>query len=81
MAESYNMLAVFGLIAPGHAAAQARAAAERAIQIDPNLSEGHAAYAYALMWGGTGSARRESSKGPSNSAPDMPPHAAGMPNT
>jgi TolB-like protein/Tfp pilus assembly protein PilF len=49
IAESYNMMAIFGLLPPSEVALKSRAAAECAIEIDTSLSEGHAALAYALM--------------------------------
>ena len=49
IAESYDMSAIFGLLPTRQASAKAQQAARRAIEIDPSISEAHAALGYALM--------------------------------
>ncbi len=45
VAEAYDTLAQYGFMLPGEGMEQARRAAERALEIDPNLAEGHVAMA------------------------------------
>jgi len=45
LADAYNQLAQFGYISPKEGMDQARHAAERAIEIDPGLAEGHVSLA------------------------------------
>ena len=49
IAESYDMSAIFGLLPARQASAKAQQAARKAIEIDPSISEAHAALGYALM--------------------------------
>ncbi|HEX7997357.1 MAG TPA: protein kinase [Pyrinomonadaceae bacterium] len=51
LADSYNMLATYGALAPTEAFPKARNAAETALSIDKNLTEAHAALAYAKFRG------------------------------
>ncbi|MBD0325120.1 MAG: tetratricopeptide repeat protein, partial [Pyrinomonadaceae bacterium] len=51
LADSYNMLATYGALAPTEAFPKARNAAETALGIDKNLAEAHAALAYAKFRG------------------------------
>jgi TolB-like protein/Flp pilus assembly protein TadD len=48
VARSYNVMPSFSFMSPKEAMPQAKAAAERALQIDPNLAEAHGALANAL---------------------------------
>src|SRR5205085_6687987 len=43
LADAYNRLAQHGYIAPSQGMEEGRRAAERALQIDPNLAEAHVA--------------------------------------
>jgi tetratricopeptide (TPR) repeat protein len=57
MADSYNVLAQYGYIAPSEGMQQARQAANRALAIDPHLAEAHVSLAavmeaYDWDWGG-----------------------------
>jgi tetratricopeptide (TPR) repeat protein len=45
LADAYNVLAQFGYISPKEGMEQARRAAERALDIDPRLAEGHVSLA------------------------------------
>ncbi|MGH9678679.1 MAG: winged helix-turn-helix domain-containing tetratricopeptide repeat protein [Candidatus Acidiferrales bacterium] len=58
LAESYNMLAITGLLPALEAAEQAREAATRAVEMDESLSEAHRALAFTRMvdwdWDGAG---------------------------
>ena len=51
LADCYNMLATYGASAPTEAFPRARNAAERALAIDNNLAEAHAALAYTKFRG------------------------------
>ncbi|HWT03580.1 MAG TPA: protein kinase [Pyrinomonadaceae bacterium] len=51
LADCYNMLATYGASAPADAFPKARRAAEAALSINNNLSEAHAALAYAKFRG------------------------------
>jgi serine/threonine-protein kinase len=51
LADSYNMLATYGASAPTDAFPKANDAATRALALDNNLAEGHAALAYAKFRG------------------------------
>jgi len=46
LADVYNVVSQYTLIAPGAGYPRAKAAAERAIELDPNSSAGHAALAF-----------------------------------
>jgi TolB-like protein/Flp pilus assembly protein TadD len=55
LADSYNMLAFWGLAAPREVSPKAKTAADKALEIDKNLEEGHAArgwvrFAYEWSW-------------------------------
>lgn len=58
LAESYNMLAIAGLLPPQEAIEQARVAATKALEMDDSLSEAHTALAFTRMvnwdWEGAG---------------------------
>jgi len=59
-AECYNMMGYWGVAAPGEVFPNGRSAAARALEIDENLAEGHAARAWALLaydWDWTGAER------------------------
>ena len=45
IADSYGIMSAYGYAAPNDVFPQAKAAARRALQIDPDLAEAHAAYA------------------------------------
>ncbi len=49
LADCYNMLATYGASAPTDAFPRARNAAERALAINPNLADAHAALAYTIF--------------------------------
>jgi eukaryotic-like serine/threonine-protein kinase len=49
LADCYNLLGSYGAIRPRDAFPRARAAAMRALQLDPNLAEAHTSLAYALQ--------------------------------
>jgi tetratricopeptide (TPR) repeat protein len=48
MADCYNVMGFFAYDRPGTAYTRARAAAERALEIDPNLAEAHCSLGYVL---------------------------------
>ena len=48
IAEAYNQMPVYAFLSPNEAAPQAKAAANRALEIDPTLAEAHTAMANAL---------------------------------
>ncbi|HYL64232.1 MAG TPA: winged helix-turn-helix domain-containing protein [Candidatus Methylomirabilis sp.] len=50
IADCYSMLCWYGALAPAEAGARSAAAARRAIEHDPALSEPHASLALALFW-------------------------------
>jgi TolB-like protein/tetratricopeptide (TPR) repeat protein len=58
LAESYNMLAITGLVPAADASVQAREAARKALELDESLSEAHTALGFTLMldwdWDGAG---------------------------
>ncbi len=49
LADVYNLLGTYGHMAPADSFPRARAAALRAIQLDPNLAEAHTSLAYAVQ--------------------------------
>lgn len=49
LADVYNLLGTYGNLPPADAFPRARAAALRAIELDPNLAEAHTSLAYALQ--------------------------------
>lgn len=51
LAESYDLLPEYGGIDRAEAFTRAKAAAERAIALDPNLAAGHRARAFAMFYG------------------------------
>jgi tetratricopeptide (TPR) repeat protein len=51
LAESYDLLPQFGQAGLGESLKKAEAAADRAIALNPNLAEAHAAKAFALFFG------------------------------
>jgi serine/threonine-protein kinase len=60
MSDGYNQLSQFGYMAPSEAMAKARRAAEQALDLDPNLAEGHvslAAVMEAYDWNWKGAER------------------------
>ncbi len=50
LAETYELLPEYGHVDQDEAYEQARNAATRAIELDPNLAAGHRALAFALFW-------------------------------
>jgi len=48
VADSYGVMTAYGYAAPNEVVPQAKAAAQRALQLDPDLAEAHAAYAKLL---------------------------------
>jgi TolB-like protein/DNA-binding winged helix-turn-helix (wHTH) protein/Tfp pilus assembly protein PilF len=60
LADAYNVLADYALIAPKEAGPRAQAAASKALALDPTLAEAHAALAYSrwnFEWDWTGAER------------------------
>ena len=51
LADCYNLLPEYAAMPPAQAFPLAKAAAERALALAPNLADAHAAYAFALFWG------------------------------
>jgi tetratricopeptide (TPR) repeat protein len=51
LGNAYNLLAQYGDMKPGEAYPLARAAAEKAIALDPNLADGYSALGFALFYG------------------------------
>jgi TolB-like protein/predicted Ser/Thr protein kinase len=49
MAEAYNTIGYWGNVAPGEAFPKAKQAAQKALNIDPDLAEAHGALAYTLF--------------------------------
>ncbi len=49
VAECYNMMAFWGAAAPREVSSKAKAAANEAVELDPNLSEGHTARGWARL--------------------------------
>lgn len=50
LADSYQLLALYGFIAPREAMDKARAAAEKAVQLDANSAEGYTSLAWIRSW-------------------------------
>ncbi|NIN73120.1 MAG: tetratricopeptide repeat protein [Gemmatimonadetes bacterium] len=50
LADTYNLLAVYWMLPPDEAVPLARAAAERALELDPNLAEAHTCLAHIHTW-------------------------------
>ena len=61
LADSYNLLREFSVMPSGEAFSRARAAAEKAVELDPTAAEAHTSLAFALFWGSAdiGGAQRE----------------------
>jgi tetratricopeptide (TPR) repeat protein len=59
LANAYNLLAQYGVMKPGEAYPLAKAAAEKAIALDPRLADGHGALGFALFYGFRDLARSE----------------------
>lgn len=51
LGNAYNLLAQYGAMKPGEAYPLARAAAEKAIALDPKLADGYGALGFALFYG------------------------------
>jgi tetratricopeptide (TPR) repeat protein len=51
LADCYNLLREFSAMPPSEAYPRARAAAEKAVEIDPSSAEAHNSLAFALFWG------------------------------
>jgi tetratricopeptide (TPR) repeat protein len=51
MADSYNLLREYSAMPPQEAFPRARAAASRAVELDPNSAEAHTSLAFASFWG------------------------------
>jgi tetratricopeptide (TPR) repeat protein len=49
LADSYSMLAVYGVVPPGEAYPKARAAARRALELNTSLAEAHLSTAYVAL--------------------------------
>ncbi len=50
IADAFNFLGLFGFMPPQQAYSRARAAAEKALEIDPELAEPHASLGWIAMW-------------------------------
>jgi len=51
LADSYNLLREFSIMPASEAYPRARAAAQKAVELDPNSAEAHNSLAFALFWG------------------------------
>jgi tetratricopeptide (TPR) repeat protein len=51
MADSYNLLREYSAMPPQEAFPRARAAASKAVELDPNSAEAHTSLAFASFWG------------------------------
>jgi tetratricopeptide (TPR) repeat protein len=51
LGNAYNLLAQYGVMKPGDAYPLAKAAAEKAIALDPKLADGYSALGFALFYG------------------------------
>lgn len=51
LADSYNMLGFYSMIAPNQAFPRAKAAALKALAIDDSIAEAHASFGFATFWG------------------------------
>jgi tetratricopeptide (TPR) repeat protein len=51
LADSYNLLREYGTMPPQEAFPRARAAASKAVELDPNSAEAHNSMAFATYWG------------------------------
>jgi DNA-binding SARP family transcriptional activator len=50
LADCYNLLSLYSLLPPNETMPQARAAGEKALQLDPSLAEAHASRAYTCLY-------------------------------
>jgi adenylate cyclase len=50
LADSYNLLSAYGAASPADSFPQAKAAAEKALELDDTLAEAHTPLAYVLAW-------------------------------
>jgi len=51
LADTYNLLREYSTMPPIEAEQRARAAAQKAVELDPNLAEAHTSLAFAEFWG------------------------------
>lgn len=51
LADTYNLLREYSAMPPQEAFPRARAAASKAVELDPNSAEGHNSLAFATFWG------------------------------
>jgi tetratricopeptide (TPR) repeat protein len=51
LADTYNLLREYSAMPPQEALPRARAAASKAVELDPNSAEGHNSLAFATFWG------------------------------
>jgi tetratricopeptide (TPR) repeat protein len=51
LADCYNLLREFSVMPPAEAFPRARAAAQKAVELDPGSAEAHNSLAFALFWG------------------------------
>ena len=51
LADCYNLLREFSVMPPAEAFPRARAAAQKAVELDPSSAEAHNSLAFALFWG------------------------------
>ncbi len=51
LADCYNLLREFSVMPPGEAYPRALAAAQKAVELDPNSADAHTSLAFALFWG------------------------------
>ena len=51
LADSYNLLREYSAMPPGEAFPRARAAATKAVELDPNSADAHNSLAFATFWG------------------------------
>lgn len=51
LADSYSLLREYGTMPTADAEQRARAAAQKAVELDPNLAEAHTSLAFAEFWG------------------------------
>ena len=83
LADAYGLLAQFGVMAPAAAVPLARAAALRALELDPRSSEAHASHAMigVVVPTGSGTRPRRSTGGRSSATPATPPPTTGSRST
>lgn len=51
LADCYNLLREFSVMPPNEAFSRALAAAQKAVELDPNSAEAHTSFAFASFWG------------------------------